>query len=268
MISPLAQIHPNAEIGNNVTIDPFVVIEDKVKIGDGTRIMPNAFIGAGTTIGANCTIFPSAVIGTVPQDLKFVGEETTVVIGDNTTVREFCTIHRGTKDKFTTMVGNRCLLMAYSHVAHDCLLGNNVILANSVQLAGHVIVDDFAIIGGLSGAHQFSHIGAHSYIAGQSSIRKDIPPFVKAAREPMSYMGVNVVGLTRSGFSAEEIEEISSIYHILFVEKNTTTKAMEVIESNFAPGKSRDAILNFIRNSKTGIIKRNSKYSEDENFSV
>jgi|SRR5690606_16590349 len=266
MISPLAHIHPNAQIGNNVIIDPFVVIENNVTIGDGTHIYPNAFVGSGTTIGKNCQIFPGASIGTVPQDLKFVGEETTVVIGDNTTVREYCTIHRGTKDKWTTKVGSRCLLMAYAHVAHDCILGNNVILANAVQLAGHVLVDDYAIIGGLSGAHQFSHIGAHTYIAGQSSIRKDIPPYVKAAREPMSYMGVNVVGLTRSGFSQQEIDEISKIYHVLFVEKNTTSKAIEVVEQNFQPGKHRDNILNFIKNSKTGVIKRHSKLNADEDF--
>src|SRR5690606_5615939 len=259
MISPLAHIHPNARIGNNVRIDPFAVIEDNVTIGDGTHIYPNAFIGWGTTIGKNCQIFPGASIGTIPQDLKFVGVETTVVIGDETTVREYCTIHRGTQDKWTTKVGSRCLLMAYSHVAHDCILGNNVILANSVQLAGHVIVDDYAIIGGLTGAHQFSHIGAHTYIAGQSSIRKDIPPYVKAAREPLSYMGVNVVGLTRCGFTKEEIQEISQIYHILYVEKNTTSKALDIIEQNFAPGKHRDAILNFIRNSKAGVIKRPTK---------
>lgn len=267
MISPLAHIHPDAIIGKNVTIDPFCVIQDKVQIGDNTHVMSNAFIGSGTTIGKGCLIFPAAVIGTIPQDLKFVGEETTVIIGDNTTIREGVTIHRGTKDKWKTVVGNNCLLMAYSHVAHDCILGDYVILANAVQLAGHVTVDDYAILGGLAGAHQFTHIGAHTYVAGHTVIRKDVPPFVKAAREPLSYMGVNIVGLQRSGFSKEDIAEISTIYHVLFVEKNATTTAISQIESNFQAGRNRDMILNFIKNSKTGIIKRQVKASSDEDFS-
>ena len=266
MISPLAYIHPNAKIGNDVIIDPFAVIHDNVTIGDGTHVMSNSVIDQGTTIGKNCKIFPGAVIGAIPQDLKFVGEDTTTEVGDNTTIRECVTIHRGTKDKWKTIVGSDCLLMAYAHVAHDCILGNHVILANAVQLAGHVTVDDYAILGGLAGAHQFIHIGAHTYIAGHTVIRKDVPPFVKAAREPLSYMGINIVGLQRKGYSKEEISQISAIYHILFVEKNTTSIALNLIEKNFDNSTLKTSILNFIRGSKTGIIKRQSKTVTDEDF--
>jgi UDP-N-acetylglucosamine acyltransferase len=266
MISPLAHVHPNAQIGNNVTIDPFAVVEDEVSIGDGSHIMSHASVFRGTTIGKSSTVFPGAVIGAVPQDLKFVGEKTTVEIGDHTTIREYVTIHRGTKDKWKTVVGNHCLLMAYAHVAHDCTVGNHVILANCVQLAGHVQVDDYAIIGGLSGAHQFTRIGAHAYVGGNSAIRKDIPPYVKAAREPLSFMGINLVGLQRCKFSKETIREISDIYHILFVEKHTTTAAISMIEQSFSNG-TKDSIIDFIKTSKAGIIKRQSKTAHDEDFS-
>jgi len=267
MISPLAHVSNNAKIGNQVRIDPFAVINDNVTIGDNTHIMSHAVIDSGTTIGTHCTIFPGAVIGAVPQDLKFVGEETTTEIGNHTTIRECVTIHRGTKDKWKTVVGNHCLLMAYAHVAHDCILGDHVILANAVQLAGHVLVDDYAILGGLAGAHQFTHIGAHTYIAGHTVIRKDVPPFVKAAREPLSYMGINLVGLQRSGFSKEEIKQISEIYHILFVEKHTTSAAISIIEKSFSEHNSSKTILNFVKSSKTGIIKRQYKAGNDEDFS-
>src|SRR5215211_60168 len=233
MISSLASIHPNAKLGNNVTIDPFAVIHDNVTIGDGTHIMSHAVIMSYSRIGKNCRIFPGAVIGSIPQDLKFVGEETTAEIGDNTTIRECVTVNRGTKDKWKTAVGNNCLLMAYAHVAHDCTIGNNVILANAVQLAGHVEIGDYAILGGLAGAHQFTRIGAHTYVAGHTVIRKDVPPYVKAAREPLSYMGINIVGLQRCKTPKETITEISDIYHILFVERHTTSAALALIEKNF-----------------------------------
>jgi UDP-N-acetylglucosamine acyltransferase len=267
MISPLAHIHPDAKIGSNVTVDPFAVIHGNVVIGDGTHIMSHAVIMDGSRIGRECKIFPGAVIGGIPQDLKYVGEETTAEIGDNTTIREFVTINLGTKDKWKTVIGSNCLLMAYAHVAHDCLVGNNVILANSVQLAGHVQVDEYAIIGGLAGAHQFVHIGAHTYIAGHTVIRKDVPPYVKAAREPMSYIGINLVGLGRRGFSAETLEQISRIYHTLFVERHTTSSALALIEKNFAASEVRDEILQFVKKSKTGIIKRYSKTGHDEDMS-
>lgn len=266
MISPLAYIHPNAKIGNDVTIEPFAVIHDNVTIGDNTHIMSQAVIHELTTIGRHCIIFPGAVVGAIPQDLKFVGEESTVIVGDYTTIRECVTINRGTKDRWKTEVGSNCLLMAYSHVAHDCILGNNVILGNAVQLAGHVTIDNYAILSGMAGAHQFTHIGEHTYIAGHTVIRKDVPPFIKAAREPLCYMGINIVGLQRRGFSKEKINEISDIYHILFVEKNTTSGAVETIEKNFDSSPVKDQILGFISNSKIGIIKRPSKTATDADF--
>ena len=266
MISNLAHIHPNAQIGKNVTIDPFTVIHDDVVIGDGTHVMSNVTIFSASRIGKNCNIFPGAVIGAVPQDLKYRGEYTLAEIGDHTTIRECVTIHRGTTDKNTTKVGSNCLIMAYAHVAHDCIVGNNVILANSVQLAGHVTVDDFAIIGGMSAAHQFTHIGKHTYIAGMSAIRKDVPPYVKAAREPLSYVGINNVGLSRRGYSKETIEEIFKIYHILFVEKHIVSKAVELIESMLPSTETRDEILGFIKKSEIGIIKRHSQNSSDEDI--
>ncbi|RYY99257.1 MAG: acyl-ACP--UDP-N-acetylglucosamine O-acyltransferase [Chitinophagaceae bacterium] len=264
MISPLAQIHPNAKIGNNVTIDPFTVVYDDVEIGDGTHIMPNVTVFSGSRIGKDCTIFPGAVIGAIPQDLKFVGEATLAEIGDRTTIRECVTIHRGTKDKWTTRVGSDCLLMAYVHVAHDCLVGDHVILANAVQLAGHVQIDDYARIGGHCGVHQFIHIGAHTYVGAQLLIRKDIPPFVKAARDPLSFVGVNSVGLGRAGYSKESIEEISAIYHVLFVEKHPVSKSIELIRTNFPQTETRDHILSFIESSKAGIIKRNAKGGDED----
>ena len=267
MISPLAHIHPNAKLGANVTIDPFAVIHDNVSIGDDTHIMSNAFIAGGTTIGKSCKIFPGAVIGAIPQDLKFVGEETTVEIGDFTTLRECVTVNRGTKDKWKTVIGSHCLLMAYAHVAHDCILGDHVILANAVQLAGHVTVDDYAILGGLAGAHQFTRIGAHTYVAGHTVIRKDVPPYVKAAREPLSYMGINIVGLQRCKIPKETITAISDIYHILFVERHTTSAALALIEKNFNSTPVKEEIIKFINSSKTGIIKRYSKIGNDDDFS-
>lgn len=266
MISPLAYIHPNAKIGNDVIIEPFAVIQDKVAIGDSTHIMSHAVVQEYTTIGRHCKIFPGAVVGAIPQDLKFIGEESTVEVGDHTTIRECVTINRGTQDRWKTVVGSHCLLMAYSHVAHDCILGNNVILGNAVQLAGHVTIDDYAILSGMAGAHQFTHIGEHTYIAGHTVIRKDVPPFIKAAREPLCYMGINNVGLQRRGFSKEKINEISDIYHVLFVEKNTTTSALEIIDKNFDASNVKDQILEFVNNSKIGIIRRPSKTATDADF--
>ena len=264
MISPLASIHPNAKLGNNVTIEPFAVIHDNVTVGDGTHIMSQAVILPFSRIGNNCCIFPGAVIGAIPQDLKFHGEETTVEIGDNTTIREHVTVNRGTVDKWKTVIGSNCLLMAYAHVAHDCTLGNNVILANAVQLAGHVDIGDYAIIGGLAGAHQFTRIGAHTYVAGHTVIRKDVPPFVKAAREPMAYMGLNIVGLQRRNFPKEKIQAISQIYHILFIENHTTSTSIKLITEKVPDSEVKAEILQFVQSAKTGIIKRNSKFGVDE----
>lgn len=264
MISTLASIHPNAKLGNNVTIDPFAVIHDNVVIGDDSHIMSNVVILPYTQIGNSCRIFPGAVIGAIPQDLKYVGEETKVEIGDHTTIRECVTINRGTKDKWKTVVGAHCLLMAYSHLAHDCTVGDHVILANGVQLAGHVEVGDFAIIGGLSGVQQFTRIGKHSYVGGQSAIRKDVPPYVKAAREPISYMGINVVGLHRRNFPHHQIETISQIYHLLFVGNHSTTSGVNLVKEKIPDNEIKSEILQFIQDSKIGVIKRFSKNEVDE----
>jgi UDP-N-acetylglucosamine acyltransferase len=263
MISSLASVHPNAKLGNNVTVEPFAVIHDNVTIGDDSHIMSHAVIMPFSRIGNNCRIFPGAVIGAIPQDLKFIGEETTAEIGDNTTIREYVTINRGTKDKWKTVIGKNCLIMAYVHIAHDCMVGDHVIFANNVTLAGHVEVGNYANLGGFTAANQFTRIGAHTYIGGQSAIRKDVPPFAKAAREPLAYMGVNIVGLQRRNFTSEQINTISQIYHLLFIEKHSTTKALQLIEDTIPDGEIKKDILNFIQQSKAGIIRRYSKEGLD-----
>jgi UDP-N-acetylglucosamine acyltransferase len=255
MISNLASISETAQIGNNVTIEPFSIVHENVKIGDNTKIHSNVSIYPNTTIGSNCEIFPGAVIGVIPQDLKFDGENTTVTIGDNTIIRECVTIHRGTKDKWDTRVGNNCLLMTYVHVAHDCQIGNNVILASYVGLSGHVKIDDFAILEGKVAAQQFAHIGAHTFIGGASLIRKDIPPFIKAAREPLTFAGVNSVGLRRRGFSDDQVREIEDIYRILYVQNNNISLGIEQVKNTIAESDTRKLILNFIESSDKGIIR-------------
>ena len=257
-------IHPNAKIGKNVTISPFVSVSEDVIVGDNTWIAPNVVIMDGARIGKNCKIFPGAVISAEPQDLKYAGEITTAEIGDNTTIREFVTINKGTQALGKTVVGSGCLLMAYVHIAHDCIVGNNCILANGVTLAGHITIDDYAIIGGLSAIHQFVHIGGHVMISGGSLIRKDVPPFVKAAREPLSYAGINSVGLKRRGFDNEKINRIQDIYRIVFQKGYSSTKALEVLESEMEASRERDDIISFIRNSSRGIMKG---ASAGENFS-
>lgn len=259
MISPLASIHPNAKLGNNVTIEPFAVIHDNVTIGDDSHIMSHAVLMPFSRIGKGCRIFPGAVIAAIPQDLKFIGEETTAEIGDNTTIRECVTINRGTVDKWKTVIGSNCLLMAYSHVAHDCIIGNNAIIVNGVQLAGHVEVGDYAIIGGLTAVKQFIRIGAHTYIGGQSAIRKDVPPYVKAAREPISYMGLNIVGMQRRGFLPDQIQTISQVYHMMFIQNNSISKAVDLINEKVPDSVFKKEILHFVESSKNGIIKRYSK---------
>lgn len=255
MIHNLAFVNPEAKIGENVSIDPFSVIHNDVEIGDGTWIGSNVTVYPGARIGKNCKVFPGAVISAVPQDLKFDGEETFVIIGDNTTIRECVTLNRGTKDKFKTAVGSNCLIMAYSHLAHDCIVGNNVIIANGVQVAGHVTIQDYARIGGLSAIHQFGLVGRNVMIEGGSMVSKDVPPFVKAGRYPLTYEGVNAVGLRRAGFSNEKITEIQDIYRVLFVHNNNLSKALTIAENQFAPSAERDEILSFIRNSERGVLK-------------
>ena len=233
MISPLAHIHPEANIGKDVTIDPFAIIEKNVNIGEGTHVMSHTVIMKNTSIGKYCQIFPGAVLGAIPQDLKYNGEDTTVEIGDYTTIRECVTVNRGTQDKWKTVVGSHCLLMAYCHIAHDCILGDHVIIANSVQLAGHVDIGDYAIIGGMAAAIQFSKIGAHTYIAGGTEVIKDIPPYIKAGRKPLSYVGVNSVGLQRRGFTNEKINSIQEIYRSIYMRGLNTTQALNILNQNF-----------------------------------
>ena len=264
MISPLAHIHPDAQLGKDVIIDPFAVIEDDVIIGDGTHVMSHAVIMKNVRIGKSCQVFPGAVIGAVPQDLKFEGEKTTVEIGDNTTIRECVTVNRGTKDKWKTVVGNNCLLMAYSHIAHDCCLGDHVIIANSVQLAGHVVIGDYAIIGGNAAAIQFSKIGAHTYIAGGTEVIKDVPPYIKAGRTPLSYVGINSVGLQRRGFSSEKINGITEIYRNIYLRGLNISQATQFIEKELPESKEKTEILEFIKDSKRGILKVSSKENTNE----
>lgn len=255
MISQQANISEKANIGDNVRIDSFSTIFEDVTIGEGTRIHPNVTIYPKTTIGKDCEIFPGAVIGVSPQDLKFDGEDTCVEIGDNTIIRECVTIHRGTSDKWKTVIGSNCLLMTYVHVAHDCQIGNGVILASYVGLSGHVIIDDFAILEGKVAAQQFVHIGEHAFIGGASLVRKDIPPYVKAAREPLNFAGVNSVGLRRRGYSDTDIREIEDVYRILYVQNNNVSKGVEAIKATIVDSKIRKQILDFIANSEKGVIK-------------
>jgi UDP-N-acetylglucosamine acyltransferase len=254
-ISALASIHPDAKIGNHVVIEPFATIKGNVEIGDNTWIGPNTVIWEGARIGKNVKIFPGASISAVPQDLKFAGEETETFIGDNTVIREFVTISKGTSDKFKTVVGRNCLLMAYVHIAHDCIVGNNCILANTVQVAGHVTIEDWAIIGGASALHQFVKVGAHVMISGGSLVRKDVPPYTKAAREPLTYAGVNTIGLRRRGFSADKISEIQEVYRYIFLKGLNNSKALDLVESELSPSEERDYIISFIRTSERGVMK-------------
>ena len=263
MNQPLAYVHPGAKVAQNVVIEPFVTIQNDVEIGEGTWIGPNVTIFSGARIGKNCKIYPGAVIAAEPQDLKFKGEYTTVEIGDNTVIRECVTINRGTTDKNKTVVGSNCLIMAYVHIAHDCLVGNYVILANGVQLAGHIILGDYVFVGGTSAVHQFVNIGPHAMVAGGSLVRKDVPPFVKAAREPLSYAGVNSIGLRRRGFSSEKIEEIQDIYRILYLSGLNNTSAIDKVELEYAATAERDEIIKFIRNSERGIIKSGTSKNID-----
>lgn len=264
MIHPHTYIHPNAKLATNVKIDPFSVIHQNVEIGKGTWIGSSVTIMEGARIGNNCRIFPGAVIAAIPQDLKYEGEHTTVEIGDNTTIREFVTINRGSKDRWTTKVGNNCLIMAYSHIAHDCVVGNNCILSNNTQVAGHVNIGDYAILGGMCAVHQFVQIGQHSFISGGSVFGKDVPPYIKAGRSPLSYAGVNSVGLKRRGFSTAKINQILDIYRIIYNKNLNTSQALNFIEEELPASDERDEIVTFIRESGRGIIKRFTKGSMDD----
>lgn len=254
---PLACINPNAKIGQNVKIGPFVTIDDNVEIGDNCIIDSTAVIRSGARIGNNCHIHSGAVVSDIPQDLKFKGEETLAIIGDGTSIREFVTIHRGTASKGKTVIGNNCLIMAYCHVAHDCNLGNNIIMSNCVQLAGEVIVGDYAVLGGGSLVHQFSLIGQHVMLQGGSHVNKDIPPYIMAGRNPLSFEGVNAIGLRRRGFTDDQIDTIQGVYRALYFSKLNMTDAIAKVEAEIAPSTERNIIVDFIKNSKRGVVRAN-----------
>jgi UDP-N-acetylglucosamine acyltransferase len=254
-MNQFVNVHPNARIGSNVIIESFATIQADVEIGEGTWIGPGAVIMDGARIGKNCKIFPGAVISGIPQDMKFQGEITTVEIGDNTTIREYVTVNRGTKARLKTTIGNSTLLMAYVHLGHDCQVGNYCILANSVGLAGEVEVGDWAIIGAMSGVHQFTRIGKHVMISGMSKVAKDVPHYVKAGRDPLSYAGINSIGLKRRSFTSEKIEEIKEYYRYIYLKGYNRSAALDVIEKEFPETPERNEIVQFIRNSKRGIIK-------------
>ncbi|MCH8554288.1 MAG: acyl-ACP--UDP-N-acetylglucosamine O-acyltransferase [Schleiferiaceae bacterium] len=255
MNQPLAYVHPSAKIADTVVVEPFATISKNVEIGEGTWIGSNVTIMEGARIGKNCKIFPGAVISAIPQDLKFEGEDSLVVIGDNTIIRECVTINRGTKALGKTQVGSNCLIMAYAHIAHDCVIGNHCIIVNGCALAGHVVMGDFAILGGLTAVHQFIQIGAHAMIGGGSLVRKDVPPFTKAAKEPLSFVGINSIGLRRRGFETAQINLIQDIYRILYQKNFNTSQALEIIEAEYDATPERDEIILFIRNSQRGIMK-------------
>lgn len=255
MISPLAQISDKAQLGVNVEIGPFTVIHDDVIIGDNTKIHSNVVLYPGTRLGKNCEVYPGAVISAIPQDLKFEGEQTTVEIGDHSIIRECVTIHRATKDKWVTRVGSRCLIMAYVHVAHDCQIGNGVILASYVGLSGHCIIDDYAILEGSVGTQQFMRVGKHAFLAGATLVRKDVPPYVKAAREPITFAGVNSIGLRRKGFSDEQVREIEDVYRTIFVLNANVSKGVQAVKEQMPDSAFAKEIIEFIESSDKGIIR-------------
>ncbi|MXO32209.1 acyl-ACP--UDP-N-acetylglucosamine O-acyltransferase [Apibacter sp. B2912] len=255
MIQPLAFVHSDAKIAKNVVIEPFSSIYKDVEIGEGTWIGSNVIIMEGARIGKNCKIFPGAVISAEPQDLKYKGEKSLTIIGDNTVLRECVTISRGTSDKMKTVIGENCLIMAYSHIAHDCEVGNNCIFSNNTTLAGHITVGDYVVMAGMTAVHQFCSIGNHAFVTGGSLVRKDIPPFVKVARDPLSYVGINSVGLRRRGFSSDKIAEIQNIYRVIFQNKLNITQALSVVEAEFEATPERDEIIQFIQSSMRGVMR-------------
>lgn len=255
MNQPLAYVHPGAKIAKNVVIEPFATIHNNVVIGEGTWIGSNVTIMEGARIGKNCSIFPGAVISAVPQDKKFNDEDTLTVIGDNTTIRECVTINRGTTDRMKTVVGNNCWIMAYCHIAHDCIVGDNCIFSNNSTLAGHINVGEYVVLAGMAAIQQFCSIGKHAFVTGGSLVRKDVPPFVKAGREPLSYVGINSIGLRRRGFSTDKIREIQDIYRILYQRNYNNSQAVAIIEAEMQATAERDEILEFIKNSQRGIMK-------------
>ena len=254
MISPLAYIHPEAVIGDNCEIGPFCYIDKNVVIGSGNTLMNSVTVLSGSRIGTGNTIFPGAVIGAIPQDLKFKGEETTAEVGDNNIIRENVTINRGTAAKGKTVVGNNNLLMEGMHVAHDVLIGNGCIIGNSTEIAGEVVIDDFAILSANVLVHQFCHIGSYVMVGGGTRTSQDVPPFTIAAREPVAYCGLNLVGLRRRGFKPETIEAIHNAYRIIYQNGNLLSERLDQVRSTVPAIPEVQYILDFVGNSARGII--------------
>lgn len=254
-ISKLAFIHPGAQLGADVTIEAFAYVAGDVVIGDGTWVGPHGVILDGARLGRNCKVHSGAVVAGIPQDLKFRGEYTTVEIGDGTMIRESATVNRGTQSRGKTVVGRNCLVMAYSHVAHDCVLGDNVILGNATQLAGEVEVDDYAILSGGCLVHQFSRIGKHAMVQGGSKVTKDVPPYVMAGRDPIAYSGLNRVGLKRRGFSAATMEELQKVYYLIYGAGYNVSQGLVQIEDTVEASAERDDVVDFIKSSSRGIIR-------------
>lgn len=254
-MNPIRNIHPEAKIGKNVKIGAFVTIEKDVVIGDNCEIFPNAVIMNGTRMGENCKVFPGAIVGSIPQDLKYKGERTFLEIGNNVIIREYCTINIGTTANWKTVIEDNCLIMAYCHIAHDCIIHERCVLANNVTLAGHIEVGPRTTLGGLTAVHQFVRIGDNVMVGGGSLVRKDIPPYIKAAREPLSYAGVNSIGLRRKGFSDDQIHNIQDIYRLLYQKGHNTSQALEVIQETLSSTPERENILEFIKDASRGIIR-------------
>lgn len=253
-IHPTAVVDKAADIGQRVSIGPFAVIESDVVIDEGTTVGPQAYIANGARIGKACAIHKGAVISSPPQDLKFGGEKTVLEIGDHTTIREFCTLNRGTHALGKSAIGQHCLLMAYAHVAHDCFIGDHVILANGVQLGGHVEIHDYAIIGGMTPVHQFCKVGAHAMVGGGYRVVQDVPPFITCSGEPLRYAGVNSVGLKRRGYASETVTQLKRAYRYIYRSQLNKSQALEKIRSELPKGPPVDRLLQFIEHSDRGLI--------------
>jgi UDP-N-acetylglucosamine acyltransferase len=254
-IHPTALVNPAAELADTVTIGPYAIIEADVRIGEGTSIGPHCLVDNGARIGSNCTIHPGTVVGTPPQDLKYAGEKTELFVGDNCTIREYCTLNRATTHSWKTVIGSNCLFMAWVHVAHDCIVGDNIIIANSTSMGGHCVIGDNAIIGGLTGIHQFSHIGAHVMIASSSRIVKDVPPYILAGSTPTRYEGLNSIGLRRRGFSRETLDLLEQTYAAIYFKGMNVSQGVQWVKDNLPAIPEVTAVLDFIAGSNRGIIK-------------
>jgi len=254
-IHPTAIVDPGARISDGVFIGPYSIVEKDVEIGEGTRIASHAYVANGARLGKNVAVHHGAVISSIPQDLKFAGEETILEIGDNTVIREYCDLNRGTHDRGKSKIGDGCFLMAYVHVAHDCWIGNKVIIANAVQLAGHVTIEDRVSLGGIVPVHQFCRIGQHAFIGGGFRVVQDVPPYILAAGEPLTYKGLNIVGLRRRAFSQEAIAALRRCYRYLYQSRLNTSQAFDKIRSEMEITVEVRAVLDFFEKSERGVIR-------------